>query len=248
MLRNTFIHIPSVGEKTEKTLWKNKIQTWKDVSKKLPVGPKTTQKIRNHIQKSEDAAKRNNYRYFAKQLHTREHWRTRSTVGKHAYVDIETTGLTPYVDHVTVIGVHTPDETKLFVRGKNLNEFETYMEQFAHVITFNGARFDLPFLKRDMKWEWNGLHTDLYHAGRTIGLQGGLKTIEKELGISREHDVEGLTGEDAVRLWRQYERGDEDALQKLCTYCEHDIESLPVLYNHVYHTKKQNLLKHMHTT
>jgi uncharacterized protein YprB with RNaseH-like and TPR domain len=61
---------------------------------------------------------------------------------------------------------------------------------------------------------------------RRIGYKGGLKNIEKILGISRSEDTEGMTGFDAVRLWKQYERGDKDALAKIIKYNNEDIVNL----------------------
>jgi uncharacterized protein len=47
---------------------------------------------------------------------------------------------------------------------------------------------------------------------RRIGYNGGLINIEKLLWIARSEDTEGLTGFDAFRLCKQYEKGDMDAL------------------------------------
>jgi len=60
---------------------------------------------------------------------------------------------------------------------------------------------------------------------RRIDLTGGLKSIEKQIGIDR--DRPDLSGRDAVRLWYQYERdGDDDALDTLVSYNRDDTENL----------------------
>ena len=244
MLQQTFIHIPGVGRKTESKLWENNIQHWQDVKKKrLPVGPATKEKIQTHIEKSERAIHRSDTSYFVSNLKGKHHWRAKDTFTDIAYLDIETTGLTPYVDYVTVVGVHTATETKLFVKGQNLEAFGPYMTQFTHLVTFNGRRFDMPFLERDLNWVWDGLHTDLYYVCKGVGLNGGLKQIEKKIGIGRDAGVDGLSGADAVRLWHEWEQGDRDALEKLLHYCEHDIKNLSPLFDHTYNLRKKKLLK-----
>jgi len=60
---------------------------------------------------------------------------------------------------------------------------------------------------------------------KRIGLSGGLKPIEKEIGIER--DRPDLSGRDAVRLWREYERGDDDALDTLVSYNREGHEEPP---------------------
>ena len=69
---------------------------------------------------------------------------------------------------------------------------------------------------------------------RRIGYNGGLKNIEKLLGISRSKDTEDLTGFDAVRLWKQYERGDMNALEKLVKYNREDIVNLKTIIELTY--------------
>jgi len=59
---------------------------------------------------------------------------------------------------------------------------------------------------------------------KRIGLSGGLKPIEKEIGIER--DRPDLSGRDAVRLWREYERGDDDARDTLVSYNREDTKNL----------------------
>jgi uncharacterized protein YprB with RNaseH-like and TPR domain len=70
---------------------------------------------------------------------------------------------------------------------------------------------------------------DLCFALRDIGYKGGLKKIEKQLGISRGDDTDGLTGLDAVRLWRQHQLGIESALERLIAYNREDVVNLETI-------------------
>jgi len=103
-------------------------------------------------------------------------------------------------------------------------------EKYDFLVTFNGARFDLPFIRREFpQADLDKLHADLMYPLRRISLTGGLKKIEVELGITRSEDVAGITGFDAVRLWHQYERGDQEALELLLEYNRADIVNLETI-------------------
>ena len=69
---------------------------------------------------------------------------------------------------------------------------------------------------------------------RRIGLTGGLKAIEKKLGIQRTDDTVDITGFDAVRLWHEYERGNEESLDLLLEYNREDIVNLETIINKTY--------------
>jgi uncharacterized protein YprB with RNaseH-like and TPR domain len=79
------------------------------------------------------------------------------------------------------------------------------------------------------------IHIDLCPALKRLGYRGGLKRIEQQLGIARPPEVEGLSGFDAVRLWRQWRRkNDAAALEQLLAYNREDIENLSLLLAFVY--------------
>jgi uncharacterized protein YprB with RNaseH-like and TPR domain len=67
------------------------------------------------------------------------------------------------------------------------------------------------------------LHVDLCFALKRLGYSGGLKRIEEKLGIDRTEETRGLSGWDAVRLWRMYRAGNEKALEVLLTYNREDV-------------------------
>ena len=145
-------------------------------------------------------------------------------------MDIETTGLSPASSCITVVGIYDGKDAKTFVRGIDLDDIVEEFEKYDFLVTFNGARFDLPFIKREFpQITFNQLHADLMYPLRRISLTGGLKKIEVELGISRNEDVVGISGFDAVRLWKQYERGDQDALELLLEYNREDIVNLKTI-------------------
>ncbi len=103
-------------------------------------------------------------------------------------------------------------------------------------VTFFGCGFDVPFLKRRFPVLENvfadRLHIDLCPLLKTIGYSGGLKSIERQLKINRTPETEGLSGLDAVRLWRSYTRGgdsSEDALRLLHLYNKEDVVNMKAL-------------------
>ncbi|MCI4348018.1 MAG: ribonuclease H-like domain-containing protein, partial [Thermoplasmata archaeon] len=58
---------------------------------------------------------------------------------------------------------------------------------------------------------------------------GGLKRIEKELGLGDRTGVEGIEGIDAVRLWEDARRGVPGSLEKLVNYNRADAVNLEPL-------------------
>jgi hypothetical protein len=62
------------------------------------------------------------------------------------------------------------------------------------------------------------------------GWRGGLKKIERAIGIRRPPDLDGVGGEEAVWLWRAWdERRDECARRTLERYCSADTAMLKLL-------------------
>lgn len=156
-----------------------------------------------------------------------------------AYLDIETDEMSK-ASAITVIGVLWRGNLHTFVRGKNLADFIKIWVSLDIVVTFNGARFDLPLIMREFRFTTCPPHIDLMDEARHWGLAGGLKQIEKQLGIVRAENETGM-GIDAVRLWEKYSRiGDSSALEKLVLYNARDVRSLPKLAEHVLWLSCQN--------
>jgi uncharacterized protein YprB with RNaseH-like and TPR domain len=123
------------------------------------------------------------------------------------------------------------------VRGDNLTEdrLQAEFEQTDLLITFFGSGFDIPFLQTAFpRLNLKKPHFDLCFAARRLGLQGGLKFIEREMHIEREPGLEGLDGWDAVRLWQQWRGGDESALNLLLRYNAADTKNLAPLAELLY--------------
>jgi len=125
------------------------------------------------------------------------------------------------------------------VNGKNLAAAGEKLKEFDIVVSFNGKQFDMPFIEQHFSYSYNVIHLDLRYMLKELGLQGGLKRIEHKLGIDRGADLAGVDGFEAVRLWHQYKRGNQHALDKLLRYNEQDIINLKFLLEY-YLERKQN--------
>ncbi|MFQ6122949.1 MAG: ribonuclease H-like domain-containing protein, partial [Dehalococcoidales bacterium] len=152
-----------------------------------------------------------------------------------AFVDIETTGLFFDVDIITLIGLFNGLETKVFIRGINLEEFAQEIRKYSVIVTFNGKRFDVPFIRRSLTdLPDHQAHIDLLYPLKKLGYRGGLKSIEAQLGIEREGALREVDGFVAVLLWREYQRGNPAALDTLVRYNLEDVVNLQYLADTVY--------------
>jgi uncharacterized protein YprB with RNaseH-like and TPR domain len=152
-----------------------------------------------------------------------------------AYLDIETTGLSPWHSEITVVGIHICNgiDTRFIqlvgddVTPENLLEALTGVRV---IYTYNGSRFDLPFINSRLKIDLAGLCTnrDLMYDCWRNNLYGGFKAVERQLGIERR--LAEMNGYEAVRLWWRYLSDyDQDALTALLEYNKEDVLNLKTL-------------------
>lgn len=240
MLENTFIHLPGLGPRNEKKLWDSGIKTWQQFMDEFSTYTERKEHCKI-IGSSLYALKQNDADYFGKHLPKRETWRGFPEFQKIAYVDIETTGLGRGSDYITAIGLFDGRKSKSYVCGQNLNEFPEEISKYEAIVTFNGSLFDVPFIKRSFEGVVvPELHIDLRFVLSSLGVRGGLKRIEEQFGFEREDDLKGLTGYDAVKLWRKYmKNNDKDALDKLIRYNIADISNLKKLMEWAYEKKRK---------
>lgn len=234
MLRATFLHFSGIGPVTEADLWRSGVGDWSDLAGRpgaLGLSETSRRRLGLEVTSSERALAARDAEYFGRRLPGREHWRLYPEFAREtAFLDIETTGLSPYEGIVTVVSVHGADGTRTFVAGEDLEELPAYLGRYALLVTFNGSRFDLPFLEvRFPELVPPSVHVDLRFLLYRLGLSGGLKRIEERLGIGDRSGVEGVHGLDAVRLWQEFRRGSAAALDRLVRYNRADTVNLEPL-------------------
>jgi hypothetical protein len=178
-----------------------------------------------------------NPRYFAERLPTNQHWRLfRDFQDTCAFIDIETTGLSNY-DHITTIALYDGKTVRHYIHGENLDNFPTDISNYRLLVTYFGKRFDVPFIEHYFGIQLTQAHIDLTYPLRSLGLKGGLKGCERQLGIGRA-SLEGVGGFDAVLLWSEYERQKNiKALETLLAYNIQDTLTLHTLMVHVHNSK-----------
>lgn len=235
MLRSTFHHLEGISLATEASLWRSGIRDWSELADHLdlmgPPGRPRRERIARGLAESEAALADRRGDFFACRLSGAEHWRIypafRSAT---AFLDIETTSLSPFEGIVTVVTVHGGGTTRSFVADDNLEELPAYLQRFQLLCTFNGRVFDVPFLQfRFPQWTPPDGHLDLRFALYRVGQAGGLKRIEERLRLGSRAGVEGIQGLDAVRLWEQHRRGSASALERLIQYNRADAVNLEPL-------------------
>ncbi len=231
MLRNTFVHLPGVGAVRERMLWTQGILDWNCFLAAADDGrlpKKFGESAAFLVRQSVDAAADGDVRFFGGLLPSRETWRLYPEFAEQVlFLDIETTGLSAQYDQVTTIGALGGGKLALFIDGINLEQFPAYVAQFPLLVTFNGSQFDVPFLRSHFpKARLDQAHIDLRFTLSSLGYRGGLKAIERNLGLSRDPAIQGVDGFEVVRLWHCWRRGDRRALRKLAFYNLTDVVNM----------------------
>ncbi|HEX9907607.1 MAG TPA: ribonuclease H-like domain-containing protein [Thermoplasmata archaeon] len=241
MLKNSFVMLDRVGPQRERTFWKSGVTTWAeflDAPRIRGISESRKNEMDLELRMASDRLRVHDSSYFAGALPSREQWRTLGDfAGDILHLDIETTGLSLRAP-VTVVGVFDGKRMHSLVRGQNLtrSNLQAILSSAGVIVTYNGSTFDIPVLESQFPGVIPRVpHVDLRYPLRRLGFVGGLKKIERELGVERDRRVEYMTGEDAVYLWRLWEReGKVNALELLKEYNGEDCRNLKSLASHVY--------------
>lgn len=231
------MHFTGIGIKTERKLWGQGIYSWDDLENELGKAQNkqfASKKYSPLLKKQLDFSRKNyregNICFFANRMPASQAWRLFADFrGSAAFLDIETTGLGGYDDHITTISLYDGKKLRYYIWGENMQEFIEDVASYSLLITYNGKCFDLPFIEKQFQKKLNQAHLDLRFILAGLGYKGGLKSCEKQLGISRG-DLEGVDGYMAVLLWQEYRRhGNVRALETLLSYNMEDTVNLEML-------------------
>lgn len=240
MLRNTFCHLPGIGPRSEQKLWEAGVTSWAELLAQAQAAkfPAVRKSSAEHLGESLHHWQQRNPRFFADRLPANQLWRLFADFrGSCAYLDIETTGLGGFGDHITTVALFDGQTVRYFIHGENLSDFPAAVAGYQVLVSFNGASFDLPFLQRHFGTDFPQAHIDLRYILRSLGVTGGLKKCEQQLGVRRP-GLEGVDGYLAVLLWREYQRRrNRAALETLLAYNIQDTINLETLMVEAYNRK-----------
>ncbi len=249
MIKNSFCFLPSANIEIEKLLWKSGFFEWNDFLDSTvhskPLDTKKTKALETELEYALSQYDAENSAYFYSKLPEKESWRLFKDFEKKAmFLDIESTGL-GLNDKTTVFGYSFNGKFKTLIRGQELSK-KTLVELLKKakiLITFNGTQFDIPFLEKEFNLNINIPQIDLRFVGYELGLKGGLKNIETQIGLKRSNKVQGLNGFAAIKLWQQHLRGNNKSLELLIEYNRLDVQNLETIMKQYYEKLKEKRMK-----
>ena len=240
MLKNTFIHIPGIGNITEQRFWESGIRHWDQFNgnSSIRISSGKISAITACLDESRRYLASGNPNFFAELLPANQHWRFfpefRDAV---AYLDIETTGLESWDNTITTIAVYDGHSIRHYVNGRNLDDFVGDIQKYGVLVTYNGKTFDVPFIQDYFGITLHQAHIDLRYILSSLGYKGGLKSCERQLGMDRG-GLADIDGYFAVMLWDEYQKkGDEKTIETLLAYNIQDVLNLEYLMVTAYNRK-----------
>ena len=233
MIKNSFIFLEKIQKKREQSLWRDNILNWNDFLKQeriQGISPSKKQYFNRRIREAQQALLLDNSSYFIKKLPKKEMWRLYGYFkDESAYLDIETDSN----GKVILVGISDYYNSNSFVYGYNLEKeyLQKELSKYKILVTFNGSSFDLPKLKKQLDLDINIPHIDLKPLVIRLGLNGGLKEVEKTLNLKRPANLYG----NPVDLWKAFHAsGEKEWLELLIDYNKEDVENLKLIIDFVY--------------
>ena len=239
MLTHTFCYIPRKGKNYDRLMAARGLGDWRSVMEWEPeqADLKKARAIKAAAKSASEHLDMGDVDFFAEHLPPSETWLLfpyfRDSV---CYLDIETTGMGKGLDYTTVATIYDGKELHVFEKGKNMARLPETLERYKICVTFNGKCFDVPVLRYSFpNVDLDIPHFDLRYGCAKLKMRGGLKPIERMVGISRDDDILDVDGEEAVRLWKNWaRRGDSESLRILTEYNRADTVNLEALSDIVY--------------
>lgn len=229
MIDQCFLHVPGIGPDTATRLNNAGFYTWDDCladPDRLPLKGLKKDVLIQTLTESKIALQNETLEPLIKSFPKSEHWRILERyLDEATYFDIETTGLSWFDSHITVISAYRKGKVKSFIYDENLDDFLDLVDDSKLLVSFNGNSFDVPTIERHFNIPRLVCpHIDLRWVCYHKGFKGGLKDIETQLGLIRPPDVQGVDGALAVILWQNYLQGNQNARDLLIKYCEADAQ------------------------
>ncbi|ODT43966.1 MAG: hypothetical protein ABS70_06680, partial [Nitrospira sp. SCN 59-13] len=238
MITSSFCMLPGVSLRTERRFWGQGACTWDHfLSSREIQGLSAARKalFDDRIKEAQERFEQQDSRYFAKTLAARHQWRLYEWLRERAlYLDIETDSF----GQITVVGLYGRGCYRALIRNESLSllRLREALSQYDLLVTFCGSTFDLPMLRAHFSdLPFDQPHIDLCGVGRQLGYRGGLKSIERQMGITRMTAIQGFSGDDAVRQWNRWRhQRDDGARDLLLAYNEADCVNLQPLADAFY--------------
>lgn len=144
------------------------------------------------------------------------------------YLDIETS----WKGYITIIGFYHQEIglCQMIWPDITAERLEANLPPADFLFTYHGHCFDLPVISKHLKLSLRNYYNsiDLRIVCNRYNLYGGLKAVEKKLGIKRQ--LPDLTGIDAMNLWESFiNSGSQEAIDNLLTYNQEDVVNLITL-------------------
>jgi len=147
------------------------------------------------------------------------------------FLDIETN----WDREITVVGFSSRMTGLVQLVGAEITRRRLLKElpRKGHLYTYNGHSFDCVCIRHqlgiDLRESFDS--RDLRWICQRLGMMGGQKAIEDHIGVKRA--LANMDGRDAIRLWQQYRRGKQDALETLLSYNAEDVAGLTAIKKHL---------------
>jgi hypothetical protein len=229
VIRSSFQVVSGVGPTRERALWEAGVRGWDELGAgELPGLPGPVRaRLAERVEALREALAARDLERLATALPSTERWRLfREFEDEAVYLDIET----DFEDGITAIGLLDRRGPRILLAGRDVDRFPEEVADARLLVTYNGASFDLPVLRRFFpEWRPPEAHVDLRPLWRRLGHRGGLKALEEAQGIGRPPHLRGLTGLEAGGLWRRARLGDERALRLFAEYNLYDTVNLRTL-------------------
>jgi len=242
MITNSFVFLEKISNRKEQSLWRQGVKTWDDFLKKEKIkGISAISKHYYHrkIKGAQEALLNNDSSFFIGKMSSTQMWRLYEYFkDESCFLDIETDSY----GKITVVGISNYYHTNSWVRNINLDKIELQQElqKYKLIITFNGAAFDLPKLKKQIGIKITIPHIDLKPLCVKLGLIGGLKEVERTLNLKRPPHLYG----NPVELWKAlHASGDREYLELLIDYNKEDVENLKLIMDWCYKELRNKIYK-----
>ena len=228
MIESSFRIVPGMGAELEARIWRAGVRRWSEypAARPDPVPSLVHARLLAAIPRAADRLAARDADALAAMLPRAERWRLYAAFrAEAAFLDVECDG-----DGLVAVGVLDARGPRIFLAGRDLEVFPEHARGWKLLATFNGLSFDVPVLRKAFRgWRPPRAHVDLRHLWSRLGHPGGLKHLERETGVGRPPELDGLDGGAAIRLWHAHLRGDAAALRLFAEYNLHDAVNLRTL-------------------